>query len=97
MLSAASSEIKIPKGLPAIAATMIITIKITKTTITPIQPKAAKNAAAAFVTAAAIALPIAATAFAVFIATALATCAAFIAACLALFAASFAAFFVTSF
>ena len=53
---------------------MIITIKITKTTITPIQPKAAKNAAAAFVTAAAIALPIAATAFAVFIATAYPDC-----------------------
>ena len=42
----------------------------TKTTATPIQPKAAKNAAAAFVTAATIALPIAKATFAVFMAAA---------------------------
>ena len=71
-LSAASSEINIPNGDAAIAATIIMTIRITKRTTTPIQPKAAKNAAAAFVTAATIALPIATAAFAVFMAAAFA-------------------------
>ena len=66
--SAASSDMNIPKGLAAIAATIITTIRTTKRIATPTQPKAAKNAAAAFVTAATIAFPIAATAFAVFIA-----------------------------
>ena len=46
--SAASSDMNIPKGLAAIAATIITTIRTTNRIATPTQPKAAKNAAAAY-------------------------------------------------
>ena len=40
--SAASSDMNIPKGLAAIAATIITTIRTTNRIATPTQPKAAK-------------------------------------------------------
>ena len=51
-LSAASSEINIPKGLAAIAATTITTIKATNSTAQP--PSAASTETMAFAAAATI-------------------------------------------